>query len=116
MPTYVFEFRDETAPLRPYELVPSSFSLATQHSSELPYLWGSNTITPLTSQQRQLSADMVAYWAQFARTGTLAVRGLPSVPRYSSAAPHEVAFNSHGPALVDDMAAKHQCSFWAGQS
>ena len=114
--TYVFEFRDETAPLRPYELVPSSFSLATQHSAELPYLWGSNTMTPLTSQQRQLSGDMIAYWAQFARTGTLDPRGLPSVPRYSSSTPHEVAFNSDGPALVDDMATKHQCSFWAGQS
>jgi para-nitrobenzyl esterase len=116
VPTYVFEFRDETAPPRPYELVPSSFSLATQHSSELPYLWGSNTITPLTSQQRQLSADMVAYWAQFARTGTLTPRALPSVPRYSPAAPHEIAFNSDGPALVDDMSAAHQCSFWASQS
>ena len=116
VPTYVFEFRDETAPLRPYELVPSSFSLATQHSSELPYLWGSNTMTPLTSEQRQLSADMIAYWAQFARTGALAPSGLPSVPRYSASSPHEVAFNSDGPAIVDDMATIHQCSFWAGLS
>jgi para-nitrobenzyl esterase len=116
VPTYVFEFRDETAPLRPYELVPSSFSLATQHSSELPYLWGSNTATPLTSTQRALSRDMVAYWAQFARTGTLSPHGLPSVPRYSAGTPHEVAFNSGGPAVVDDMAGIHQCSFWASHS
>jgi para-nitrobenzyl esterase len=116
VPTYVYEFRDETAPLRPYELVPSSFSLATQHSAELPYLWGSNTMTPLRPAQLRLSGDMIRYWAQFARSGTLTVRGLPSVPRYAPATPHEVAFDSNGPALVDDMAAIHQCSFWAGIS
>lgn len=116
VPTYVYEFRDETAPLRPYELVPSSFSLATQHSAELPYLWGSNSTTPLTPRQHRLSSDMIAYWARFARTGTLTVRGLPDVPRYSPASPHEVAFNSNGPALVTDMGAVHQCSFWASLS
>ena len=116
VPTYAFEFRDETAPLRSYELVPSSFSLATQHSSELPYLWGSEMATPLTSRQRALSTDMIAYWAQFARSGTLSPQGLPPVPRYSAATPHEVAFNAAGPAVVDDMAAIHQCSFWAGLS
>ncbi|MCX5561890.1 carboxylesterase/lipase family protein [Streptomyces sp. NBC_00038] len=113
VPTYVYEFRDETAPLRPYELVPSSFSLATQHSAELPYLWGANTATPLSAKQRQLSHDMIAYWAEFARTGSLAPKGLPAVPRYSAAAPREVAFDSGGPRVVDDMAVKHQCAFWA---
>lgn len=115
-PTYVFEFRDETAPVRPYELVPSSFSLSTQHSSELPYLWGTNTMTPLTVEQRALSRDMIAYWAQFAETGALSPHGLPAVPRYSATAPHEVAFNAGGPAVVDDMAVSHQCSFWASHS
>jgi para-nitrobenzyl esterase len=113
VPTYVYEFRDETAPLRPYELVPSSFSLATQHSAELPYLWGSDTMTPLTSRQQRLSGQMIAYWAQFARTGSLDVKGLPAVPRYNPASHREVAFNSNGPQIVGNMAANHQCSFWA---
>jgi hypothetical protein len=38
------------------------------------------------------------------------------VPRYSAGTPHEVAFNSGGPAVVDDMAGIHQCSFWASHS
>lgn len=112
VPAYVYEFRDETAPLRPYELVPSSFSLATQHSAELPYLWGSNTMTPFRGQQRQLSRDMIAYWAQFARTGSLDPKGLPVVPQYDQAAQRVVAFNSDGAELTDDMYADHQCSFW----
>jgi len=116
VPTYVYEFRDETAPLRPYELVPSSFPLATQHSAELPYLWGSNTMTPFTSQQRQLSREMIAYWAQFARTGSLDTKGLPAVPRYDATTQRVVAFNSDGSQIADDMAANHQCSFWATQS
>jgi para-nitrobenzyl esterase len=116
VPTYVYEFRDETAPLRPYELVPSSFSLATQHSSELPYLWGSNTMTPLTGRQQRLSRQMIAYWAQFARTGTLAAAGLPAGARYSAVTHQELAFTSDGPHVVDDMAAIHRCSFWSGES
>ncbi|MFK4106572.1 hypothetical protein ACI2L1_42290 [Streptomyces sp. NPDC019531] len=78
MLTYTYEFRDETAPLRPYELVPAAFSLATQHSAELPCLWGSNSAKPLTARQRGLSGEMIAYWARFAKTGALAPRGLPS--------------------------------------
>lgn len=110
VPTYVYEFRDETAPH--HESVPSSFPIIDPHAAELPYLWGTSTTASLTEQQRQLSSDMIAYWAQFARTGTLTVHGLPSVPRYSAPAPHEVAFNSDGPAIVTDMAAAHQCSYW----
>ncbi|MGH3374974.1 MAG: carboxylesterase/lipase family protein [Actinoallomurus sp.] len=116
VPTYVFEFQDETAPVRPYELVPSSFSLATQHSSELPYLWGANTAKPLTSRQRELSRQMIAYWARFARTGSLDPRGLPAVPRYNPTAHQEVTLKSDGAQVTDDMAAHHQCSFWATHS
>jgi para-nitrobenzyl esterase len=113
VPTYVYEFRDETAPLRPYELVPSSFSLATQHSAELPYLWGSNTMTPLTRQQQKLSSAMITYWSQFARTGTLDPKTLPAVPRYQPADQRVVAFNADGPRIVTDMSTTHQCSFWS---
>lgn len=113
VPTYVFEFRDSTAPLRPYELVPSSFSLATQHSSELPYLWGSNTMVPLTATQQHLASQMIAYWAQFARTGELNPAGLPAVPRYEASTHDEVAFNPGQSAIVTNMATIHQCSFWA---
>lgn len=113
VPAYVYEFRDETAPLRPYELVPSSFSLATQHSAELPYLWGSNTMTPLTKQQQKLSSAMIAYWAQFARTGSLDPKGLPAVPRFQQTNQRIVAFDPNGPRITDDMTSNHQCSFWA---
>ncbi|KAA9160762.1 carboxylesterase family protein [Amycolatopsis acidicola] len=112
VPTYVYEFRDETAPLRSYELVPSSFPLGTQHSSELPYLWGSETMNPLNPRQQRLAGDMITYWSQLARSGNLAPRGLPAVPNYSASAPREVAFNTGGPAIVSDMAANHQCGFW----
>jgi para-nitrobenzyl esterase len=111
VPAYVYEFRDETAPLRPYELVPSSFSLATQHSAELPYLWGSNTMTPLTKQQKKLSSAMIAYWAQFARTGLPAPKGLPAVPRFDPSQ-RVVAFDPDGPRIAGDMSTNHQCGFW----
>jgi para-nitrobenzyl esterase len=99
----MYEFRDKTAK--------GNIDGGPQHAAELPYLWGTNATSTLTAQQ-QLSRGMIAYWARFARTGALKVHGLPSVPRYSPSAPHEVAFDSDGPAIVNDMAANHQCAFW----
>ncbi|KAA9160761.1 carboxylesterase family protein [Amycolatopsis acidicola] len=104
VPTYVYEFRDETAPY--HASVPPSFSLADEHSAELPYLWGTDVTPTLTSTQQKLSHDMIAYWAQFARTATL------PAPRYNPSAPREIVFNADGPAIVNDMAADHQCSYW----
>ncbi|MET7685154.1 carboxylesterase family protein [Streptomyces sp. NPDC005423] len=103
-PTYVYEFRDTTAA--------GNIDGGPQHAAELPYLWGTKDSATLTDEQQRLSHDMIAYWAAFARTGRLAVRGLPAVPRYSSAEPHEIAFNSDGPALVSDTARNHQCGYW----
>lgn len=77
-PTWAYEFRDTSAPLRPYELVPPSFSLATQHSAELPYLWGSTTMTPLTADQQQLADQMITYWRHFAAVGDLRTATFPT--------------------------------------
>ncbi|MEV7038411.1 carboxylesterase family protein [Amycolatopsis sp. NPDC051061] len=104
VPTYVYEFRDPTAAGNSYG--------APQHAAELPYLWGTSGTASLTRTQQQLSQAMIAYWAEFARTGGLKVRGLPSVPRYSASAPHEVAFTGAAPVIVHDEAADHQCSYW----
>ncbi|WP_405987919.1 carboxylesterase/lipase family protein [Streptomyces sp. NBC_00986] len=104
VPTYVYEFRDTTAA--------GNIDGGPEHAAELPYLWGTKDSATLTDEQRQLSHAMIAYWAAFARTGTLAAHGLPPVPHYAPATPHEIAFNSDGPALVSDTARNHQCGYW----
>ncbi|WP_427918826.1 carboxylesterase/lipase family protein [Streptomyces sp. cg40] len=104
VPTYVYEFRDTTAA--------GNIDGGPEHSAELPYLWGTKGSATLTVEQQRLSRDMIAYWAAFARTGKPAVQGLPTVPRYSPTTPHEIAFNSDGPALVSDTATNHQCGYW----
>ena len=45
-PTYVYEFRDETSPPRSYMTVPPSFPIRP-HTSDLPYVWQSETASPL---------------------------------------------------------------------
>ncbi|MBT2412462.1 carboxylesterase family protein [Streptomyces sp. ISL-12] len=111
--TYVYEFRDTTAPLRSYQLVPPSFGLGTQHSAELLYLWGAPALTPLSRTQRALADEMIAYWQHFAETGDLSPSGLPRISAYRAGTPTEVAFTSHGSEAVSDEAAAHQCAFWS---
>ncbi|WP_062642576.1 carboxylesterase/lipase family protein [Streptomyces maremycinicus] len=112
--TYVYEFRDTTAPLRSYQLVPPSFNVGAQHSADLLYLWGAPTLTPLTKTQRVLADEMITYWQHFAKTGNLAPDGLPRIAEYSTSRSIQLAFTSHGSKAVSDEAANHQCSFWAG--
>lgn len=80
--TFAFEFRDETAPLRPYMTVPSSFPIGSGHTSEVPYLWQSETATPLDARQRRLSRLMIAQWTRFAATGRPRAGSLPAWPRF----------------------------------
>jgi len=67
---------------------------------------------PLTEQQKKLSSAMIAYWSEFARTGSLNPKHLPPVPRHQPANQRVVAFNPNGPQVVGDMSTNHQCSFW----
>ena len=104
VPTYVYEFRDKTAA--------GNVDGAPQHAAELPYLWGTSGTAKLTAAQLKLSQAMISYWSTFVRTSRTDPPGLPRLPRYTPSTPRELAFNSGGPALVDDESQLHQCGFW----
>jgi para-nitrobenzyl esterase len=89
VPTYAYEFRDETAPGRPYMVIPSplmvnpaAFGIGTGHTSDVPYVWQSETAVPLTAKQLRLSKVMIGYWSRFARAGSPNGSDLPRWPRY----------------------------------
>ena len=52
VPTFAYEFRDETSPPRPYMNVPPSFSICAGPTSDVPYVWQSETTVPLTQTQK----------------------------------------------------------------
>ena len=105
VPTYGDEFADENAPGWPTPLFP----LGAYHGSELQYLFGH-----LDNPAQQALADrMIGYWSRFAWTGDPNGPGLPSWPRFRPGDLVVPAFAPGRPQTVE-LAAEHQCAFWAG--
>jgi para-nitrobenzyl esterase len=117
VPTYAFEFADRRAPM--YLPFPESLPPGAFHAAEVPYLFVDDKFEKAgTPDQRQLSARMIQYWTNFARSGDPNGAGLPTwqpfdpaerVPTVLSLAP--------GPEGIRpvDYAAEHALDFWAGR-
>jgi para-nitrobenzyl esterase len=108
VPTYAYEFNDETAP----ELLPPvSFPQGAAHAFELPYLFtlfGGLTLTPA---QQRLADDMRGYWTGFAASGAPRATGTPFWPRFT---PERVqSLDLPRPHVESDFAADHHCGFWS---
>jgi len=112
-PVYAYEFADAGAPM--YLPFPPNFPGGAFHASEVPYLFADEKAEgSLTPEQRALSAQMIRYWAQFARTGDPNHDGAPLWPAFSG--PTSVlglAPGAGGIAPVD-YAAEHRLAFWSG--
>jgi para-nitrobenzyl esterase len=127
VPTYTYEFRDDTAPHTPYMVVPPSFEIGAAHSSELQYIWRGDAATPVSSgqssgylplspEQTRLSQMMQQYWASFARTGNPNTSAQPDWPRYDTAKTQRLGLLAGGATEIitgDAYAKEHHCGFWA---
>jgi para-nitrobenzyl esterase len=85
VPTYTYEFNDETAPS---PLPPLTFPLGAGHAVELEYLFDRTLfgISPtLMPDQQQLSDTMIGYWTNFAKTGDPNFEGAANWPLYTGA-------------------------------
>jgi para-nitrobenzyl esterase len=119
VPTYTYEFRDETTPLRPYMVIPPSFPTGSMHTGEVPYIWQSTTATPLTRTQLRLAKLMTSYWSRFAKAGTPNRRTLPTWPRYTTPNRLRITFLAGGRTAVingSQYSTDHHCGFWATMS
>jgi para-nitrobenzyl esterase len=107
MPTYAYEFRDDTAP---QIFAGPKFPPVATHGSELRYLFdipNAPYATTLNPGQETLATSMRRAWAN------LAARGNPSSPTMRWPAYGAVlTLNQPAPHINTAFAAQHHCSFW----
>jgi len=114
-PTYAYEFRDETSPPRPYMTAPPSFPIGAGHTSDVPYVWQSETTVPLTSTQMALARIMLSFWSNFAANGDPNGAALPEWPRYAAQAPRRIGLLTGGRTEEidgDAYSQEHHCALW----
>jgi len=109
VPAFQYEFTDEEAP----PVIPGiSFPMGASHSSELQYLFSGLSGSPLSADQRALSAAMVGYWTRFARTGDPNSPGAPAWPRYRASSDRLLSLVPPDPRATGGFAAEHRCAMW----
>ena len=111
VPTFAYEFNDINAP--EVFLPPVSFPYGATHASELRYLFKLTWPGQLGAQQQELSAKMVRYWAQFAKSGDPNSLGTPLWPLYDPALDEFQSLVPPSPMGEFEFAMDHQCDFWA---
>ncbi len=131
VPTYVYEFRDTTAP--ELFIPPTTFPYGAAHASELQYLFNPDLFFPnttypsnpfpLNGQQRQLSREMIRFWTNFVSTldpnqpgpnarARSILAGSGNWAPFSSSVENVEALQSPRPFQAYDFAPEHQCAFW----
>ena len=119
VPVFAYEFNDEKAP--EIFLPPVSYPYGAAHGSELQYFFPAEDLThlpkppkQLRTGQRSLSAMMIRYWTQFAKTGD---PNGPQTPHWAEyAAGPDEKFQSLAPLSIAseyDFTSNHHCDFWA---
>jgi len=114
---YAYEFNDPNAPM--FLLPPVRAGWGAYHAAELPYLFAVPTRTgavraPFSADQQRLSAEMVAAWTQFARTGTPNPAGTTAWPAFSAATEGVWSLEPAASRVTHDFAGRHHCGFWSG--
>ncbi|MGH1565188.1 carboxylesterase/lipase family protein [Mumia sp. DW29H23] len=112
VPTYGYEFNDDTAPERYVDDALGPPYVAT-HQTELQYLFGLPNAKPatLSADQEALSTTMRAAWAQFAATGSPSTRTTPW-PRFDAHRQQMLSLVAPTPYVDRTFAARHHCGFW----
>jgi para-nitrobenzyl esterase len=117
VPTYTYQFNDETAPSY---LPPLSYPPRAYHTSELQYLFplfhgGKGAPHALNPPQTHLSDAMVRMWTRFARTGrpgTDASFGPEAWPRYDPARDNVQRLDVHGITTAYHYGVQYDCALW----
>jgi para-nitrobenzyl esterase len=111
--TYAYEFSDENSPLNYYSF-PASFPLGAYHTAEIPYLMTFGGLPAVFSADQQtLSAALIDYWTQFAKTGNPNSASEPTWSPYSATTDEFQSFVPPTPVIDSTFATDHMCTdFW----
>jgi para-nitrobenzyl esterase len=114
---YQYEFDDPSPPQTVPFPDPFGMPLGDYHTSELGYLFSKvqDSSVTLTDTQKRLSAQMIAYWTNFARTGNPNPTGTSVWPAWTPLAPAALRLTSAGNLPFTTLETDHQCPFWATQ-
>jgi para-nitrobenzyl esterase len=113
VPTFAYEFNDDSAPLR-FDPPVTGPRVAT-HKSEWAYLFDLPDAPfqePFGPESQALAASMRAAWASFAATGNPSTADVPW-PAFDADSMQMLSLVPPRPQVETDFAARHHCAFWA---
>jgi para-nitrobenzyl esterase len=108
--TYFYEFNDPHAP--PQLELPPGFSTGAYHTGEVQYLFRFPVVRAKTPRQERLSAEMMHYWAAFAKNGDPNVPGQAQWPCFNPQTHQVMSLQPGGSRVITDFAEDHHVEFW----
>lgn len=114
-PTRMYEFAERDTPWYAGSPAPS-FPAASQHMSELPYMFDLDLFEKLTAEQAALGDRMIGAWVRFAATGDPGGGGEAAWPRLSDRrgqAGWHVQSLTRGTWKRADFVTDHSYRFWS---
>jgi para-nitrobenzyl esterase len=113
--TYAYEFAEKDGP--PFTSIwrlGTDYPFGATHVNDLGYLWDYlGTALPFSSEQVELSDQMISYWGSFAEDGDPDVTYAPDWPRYRPSGDQlQFVAPSAERVATDVIADTHGCSLW----
>ncbi|MCA9668878.1 MAG: carboxylesterase family protein [Myxococcales bacterium] len=108
-PVYLYHFAHTPAVLAALD----AFYRAT-NGAEVPFVYGTQLLTPPTQDERKLSDTMMGYWARFAKTGDPNDTSATTWPKYSETDEKHLELTLT-PAAKGALK-QAECNFWQGFS
>lgn len=114
VPTYVYQFADQTAPNPTWLVTGEGFVAGASHGSDEPYWFDRpfDTLPPLTDAQAGLASVMVQYLGGFAEAGRPSARRSPRWPRYDQQRQRVMQFVPGETGITRSLAEVNHCDFW----
>jgi para-nitrobenzyl esterase len=110
VPTYRYDFADDTAPPLPGRPA-SQAGHGAQHSAELEYLYLFNDLpAPLNAAQQDLADQMIRYWGQFIKLGDPNAAWLVAWPRFRPSQPNVLTLTASGTSVTTDYSTEYSCT------
>lgn len=114
VPTYVYQFDDQTAPNPSWITAAPGFVDGASHGSDEPYWFDrpGDPIAPLDDGQRALAHQMVQFLGAFVERGAPSVDSQSHWPRYDPSRQRVMRLRLESAAVTTSVATDNHCSFW----